>query len=824
MNEVRVARPWQREAVEKAVEARFFLNESPGGSGKSLMQVMAATLDIERCGNKQLILVPQNHIHHGFFNKKSIRFQLESGGEVRSWHVAHNFCSGKQSAKSDRLKTFLLSNPRALQKTRSLGAIATQQALVRVWGDLSESEKRLAIKQLTVRIDEAHHISGVFDHTLDSNVTEKVLEVSTHLGEFCRYLVNQGDSSTKLHLTTATFFRGDKMPILFEGVKEQFERYRLPWDVFFEYLDLDEFRFDFFQYDDSPLDFVVEAIRLEPDARHLIILPPLNRRFRTDETLPTLMKKLADVVSEDAVLDLVSKETQEENKRRILTEPEQYRVVVACRLFDEGTDWVVCNRMHNTDACEASLTLAVQRIFRPCRKHDGKKSVRIMNYVPEISDSQDTETVRRLLSDRFNAALACIVTSGELVPCVVPLKKKREPKGRKEETGRTLQDVYGQDVYVEIIEQLLSGYECLSDKSDASAVTEVVENIISERGIPAGVSKDAVLSTLQQMMLRIAKSRSTTITKGSIQEVGFDAAAIAEAGFDKVWSRSGPFESAVCFGTDNITVETIRELCGVLRTIPSLGDIQASIKEELLSTGKRPTYKTGWMASIGRSSQAVEKYLRRHYGSTLAKEVDKVLGDENAELLENAREVIQLYADRGERLGNRWGDIPELGMSSFALNQRLQYHFGTTLAAEVEAICGPLSAEIDLDEVAEVVRRYFANGIKLGRKFGHIPELGISSYGLHDRLARTHGVTLTEFVERTLGVSDNVTLEEVRRVLREYRRKGQSLVRGNMLIPEFGITTNALELRLRKLRTTLAKEKVTADEEQAAQVVCSNSM
>ena len=43
------------------------------------------------------------------------------------------------------------------------------------------------------------------------------------------------------------------------------------------------------------------------------------------------------------------------------------------------------DRLHNTDACEASVTLAVQRFFRPLRPHPKKKDVRIYNYLPDFS-------------------------------------------------------------------------------------------------------------------------------------------------------------------------------------------------------------------------------------------------------------------------------------------------------------------------------------------------------------------------------------------------------------------------------------------------------
>ena len=46
---------------------------------------------------------------------------------------------------------------------------------------------------------------------------------------------------------------------------------------------------------------------------------------------------------------------------------------------------------------------------------------------------------------------------------------------------------------------------------------------------------------------------------------------------------------------------------------------------------------------------------------------------------------------------------------------------------------------------------YLRKGIHLHRKFGHIPELDMSSYNLADRLERNFKVTITELVEEQMS-------------------------------------------------------------------------
>jgi hypothetical protein len=417
-------RTWQVDAFEAGKDARFFLCQAPGGSGKSALRCMLGAYDLlHRPGQKQLVLIPQQHIHHGFYGHHGeSAFQLPGGEPPLVWKATNNLCEGKRAGRGKKLRQFLLADPARLGDHPT--AICTHLALVGVWSRLSGAEKRRAIRNTTFRIDEAHHVSGVFSdgdlRLFPDGQQARLLEEATKLGDFCRYVINADDPTSKLHFTTATFFRGDRRAILSETVKEQFATYYLAWEDYFPSLGIEELYFDYHDYEADPTDAVIGLIRSEKDRRHLVILPPLNRKFRTPLTLGRLLKALGRVYPKGKILDLVTPTSQRPNKRRLLAEPEAFHVVVACRLFNEGTDWVVCDRLHNTDACERSLTLAVQRFFRPLRKHPAKKTVKINNFIPAFDPGVGKEECREVLSDRFNAFLTSIITNGELLPVVVP--------------------------------------------------------------------------------------------------------------------------------------------------------------------------------------------------------------------------------------------------------------------------------------------------------------------------------------------------------------------------------------------------------------------
>jgi hypothetical protein len=749
MREVTKLKDWQVGAFQSGRPARYFLIQSPGGAGKSLLQVLLAQADIEDTGNKQLILVPKNHIHHGFYDEESIKLVLPGQDNPSHWVVRSNFCSvSKSEAKTRLLREFLLADVRQLRQEGRLAAIATHKAMVSAWNSLSDLDKKLALRSISFRVDESHHLSNVFHESdlclFNLKDKEAILEDATQLGQFLQEVLLHDDGTVKVHLATATFFRGDRRTILSDRFKDEFSHYYLPWDEHFKELGIDRLFFDFINYEGDPVRPLIDMIRKEPAERHLIIIPALTRRYRTQDSHGKILRGLAEIFPDREILDLVSPSTQEANKRLLHRFPGSYRVVIACRLFDEGTDWVPCTRLHNTDACESSVTLAVQRFFRPLRSHPEKRVVKILNYIPDMTPEMTLEEKRQILSNRLNAFLACIVTQGELVPTLVTMKGI--PKG-KQPRRMSLQEVYGSK-YPEVMADLLKRYELVGDKSDSASIEDVAETVLAKHGVPDEVEPCGLRNALLSQLIRIAHPKSKVLERENLEPKGIDAEAIREKGFDKVWEKVAPVPSVLCYGSDNIDGALIRQLLDIVHEVPSLDEIHQAIRSFSERTGKRPTFhQSEWMTELSRSASAVDKILRRHYETTLAQEVRTVLGDSNDDLLAKTHDLIREYWARGIRIGNKFGDLPEISMSSFALNGRLSWNHGTTLAKEVDKILGPQTKPLTLPKVRQVINSYLKKGVRLHRKFGDIPELGMSSYNLADRLKRNFSVTLTELVD-----------------------------------------------------------------------------
>ena len=749
MRSVNSLKTWQVDAFQVGRPARYFLIQSPGGAGKSLLQVMLAQADIEDTGNKQLILVPKNHIHHGFYDMESIQFALPGQDQLTDWVVRSNFCSvSKNEAKTRLLREFLLADVRELRKQGRLAAIATHRAMVSAWDSMSDSDKKRALRSISFRVDESHHLSNVFHesdlHLFNVKDKEAILEDATQLGQFLQEVLLADEETVKVHLATATFFRGDRKTILSDRFKNDFSHYYLPWDEHFQTLGIDHLSFDFLNYQGDPIPPLLDMIRSEPEERHLIIIPALSRRYRTQDSLGKILKGLSDLFPAREILDLVSPSTQEANKRFLHRSPDSLRVVIACRLFDEGTDWVACSRLHNTDACESSVTLAVQRFFRPLRSHPEKRVVKILNYIPDMSPEMTLEEKRQVLSNRLNAFLACIITQGELMPCLVTMKGIL--KGRQSKR-MSLQEVYGSS-YPDVLADLLRGYELVGDKTDSSEMEDVADSVLAKHGVPPEVEPSDLRNALLSQLVRIAHPKSKVLERENLEPEGIDAEAIRKQGFDKVWKKISPVPCILCYGSDNIDGALIRQLLDIVHEVPSLDDIHSAIRSFATRTGKRPTFhQSEWITELNRSASALDKIFRRYYETTLAQEVRTVLGDPNDDLLAKTHDLIREYWARGIRIGNKFGDLPEIGMSSFALNGRLMSHYKTTLAKEVEKILGPQSKPLTLPKVRQVIKSYLNKGVRLHRKYGDIPELGMSSFNLADRLKRNFSVTLTELVK-----------------------------------------------------------------------------
>lgn len=500
------SREWQLVAFGEGKDQRFFFVSAFCGSGKTILQVYLAAYEMiaSRGLQRQMFVVPQSHIGAGFSEKMTI----ELDGKRYDWRIGgNNFCDYSDARVIDGLIDWLLKpsrrepvNPREL----SGFAVATHQALVRAWVKMeNEVEKKLrpasdldrAFLRLTLRVDEAHHIAGVYDSDEDvytADEKRRINQESTILGRICLRIFHSRDKTSRLHLTTATPYRGDCGIWLTPMARKRFVSYYLPWIDHWRTLKIGSFEVLYEFYDQDPIELVIARILEEPNERHMIIVPPTKGRWRLKGSeIKRLFARLYELKAQGLIqgeiLDLVTVKTQAANKARLLEEPKsgndadgnpvepKFRVVVTCMLGREGTDWVPCSRLHNT-ACEQSLTLAVQTLGRPFRMYIRKvvdpktgevhgiglkENVRIFNYIERFPEPKEGMTRAELFSARNNAMLVCTQWDEMCYPLLlaasssIKLPSKAEPRKRL-----TLMEALG-DQSSSILRDLFEEVECL---------------------------------------------------------------------------------------------------------------------------------------------------------------------------------------------------------------------------------------------------------------------------------------------------------------------------------------------------------------------------
>lgn len=431
---------WQKKAFPRVAGAQFSLVTAFCGSGKSFLQVCLAIEEVIKSGytQKQLIVVPQEHIHEGFSKDPELEYQcIILHGKKYHWKIQDNFCK-EGGSRVNRLVKWLLKSPAKLSKgykditISGLNAIATHAALVAAWKKMSLREKRKSIKNLSLRGDECHHIKNVLLEEEENFDLANGNGNSTGFGEVCTFFINEGGPTTHLHLTTATFFRSDRSYVLSKEVRSKFTEYHLPWEDHFKTLGIESFdlRWEEYPTNGSPIPRILANIKKEPDHRHAVTVPSTGIKWREDGKEYLRLLKGLEKMFPGEVLDLITQNTQKKNKTKLLAEPKKrneenppkFRVIVMCQLGREGTDWCPCDRLHNASG-ETALTLAIQTIGRPFRRYEGKTDIVAYNYIPRFISPRKGLTKRELVSDRANALLITMMTD-ELVNTMVcpPLK------------------------------------------------------------------------------------------------------------------------------------------------------------------------------------------------------------------------------------------------------------------------------------------------------------------------------------------------------------------------------------------------------------------
>jgi hypothetical protein len=526
---------WQLKAFDELKDANKFILKAVPGAGKSFLALCLELDKVSRCGynKKALPIVPQKHIANSFrnpcINSSGI---LIKDKQFPQPSIDYDFCDSTPE-KRKGLKEYLLTPVKDLRPVNHerfdhLLGITTHQNFIGTWMCLTPEEKRIALKDLILFIDECHHVC--FD--------EKVAEM-TNIGQILTEMLDINEPSCEIGLMTATYFRNDKKEILKGLHKDEFTKYVLRWDEYYPTLGIKDFTFDFVIYKEDPLDLICRALMQEPDHFHLVILPHTGDAFRIAETKELYYSRFQKIFPDYTILDLVEPNTQDANFRRLNANPSQYHVVLACDLFNEGTDWPPCDRLHNAAySSDPSLPRLAQIIGRTLRKYEGKDSIVIVNYV----HTDPEEDIRSYFTDHFNALMVSMMIDEMFRPIELPALP-RTSKAQEEPEKVSLIEILDDNKYVQFIEELTLKCESLGvGLKDPQLVKGLCRTIAISYWDPKyaekhNVSLDSFITAACAIVLR---AKALTYAGGMHEKVEkiipMDLSVIREE-FDKIWLK-----------------------------------------------------------------------------------------------------------------------------------------------------------------------------------------------------------------------------------------------------------------------------------------------
>jgi superfamily II DNA or RNA helicase len=357
-----VPRLLQQRELAKFREKPFVVVNWPTGSGKTKYLQIQALLNISRQHkHKVVVAVPQHLIAQSF--RQAEIFEID--GVRYEW----------QGDLTDNLKRFLLEEPVA-----SLGCIVTtHQALIRAYTELGD---RFNITNGTLVVDECHHLN------LGDDEFNRLSEVLDHV-------LKHRTDQTKILLASATFSRGDSLPIISDEYRGLFEISTVSFSEYWSTLrHLREYSYNYIFYDTDELPQVLLRLLQRQDSKTLIYIPPEN-----SNRLGVYQKKqiieLCETCAVEAGLDpeqiidlTVASKTRRMTAIKELTSSD-IRLVLACGMFKEGADWPAANTIIDF-APSFSNTERRQKFGRATRDFPKKSRFDYFVVLPQ-SDKNDQE-------------------------------------------------------------------------------------------------------------------------------------------------------------------------------------------------------------------------------------------------------------------------------------------------------------------------------------------------------------------------------------------------------------------------------------------------
>ncbi len=422
-----------------------------------------------------------------------------------------------------------------------------------------------AFENVLIIIDEAHHIRHPGDEEAGCNLTNQ-------LGALVRYGLERPDI-IQFGFTTATFFRGDKAPIIPNTA--DFSRYDLSYEEYFEGCrSLRSVSYDFILYGASFLE-PLKRLFAQKVGKTIVYIPTVNScpsLGAKGEDVSAVLKAIAgtDVpVLADTdqpvmrvkrgeqwikVVDLVDETNRDQKVAAIdrahkAGDSAEIDVVVALGMFKEGGNWRWADR-EIIVGHRSSLTEVIQMIGRLFRDVEGKSHVEAYQLLPFAFDQTNKEQTREDLNQYLTSILLSMLLENVIRPVLLP--DRRGCKGPEERPINYLREAFAdegqavaalEDMKNEILEAIGGTLEGSPDLK--KAFSAVVSKVLSARGV------HEYQDEIEEQVYRMFNRRSVALTRLNVGEVGVGLI------------KENAFGCLLQYISDACGVETFRDLRAV---------------------------------------------------------------------------------------------------------------------------------------------------------------------------------------------------------------------------------------------------------------------
>ena len=413
-------RPYQPRCFYALRDERFSTINAPGAAGKTTISRAIAVYKQVRSGFTKKIVFCMPNTDTGD-NYVRISRDGSAYGKIQFpdslypfYHFSvaptENFCEDS-SDKLNALEEWLRTPADVLRGDLGEDTIGGSVALVtyaclgrlfnRMWDaaktEAEREEMRSLFRDTIVVIDEAHRMKGVYSlDEVASAYEQEILDASrTQIGHLCQFLMEC--DGTEIILASATMYTSNASFILSPAIKNRFvesrqsfrEHYELAVTFGCQFLGLAMVPYaNARMLMQKLLRAIIRQVR--EGNKVLLTVPSISGRYRGyDDIVAELIQALKEALGDTRFLDMVddNAKKRKEGWDRIHAEPKvagekesAIDVIVVCQVLRMGSDWPPCNIVHNT-ACEDSLPITMQTLFRMTRLYEGKKSMEYYHYV-----------------------------------------------------------------------------------------------------------------------------------------------------------------------------------------------------------------------------------------------------------------------------------------------------------------------------------------------------------------------------------------------------------------------------------------------------------